>query len=108
MNNVANYFSLWTDTPVLGHGIERVRQPLYFLGVLGGACALVIFNALQGKSQLVWTPFVIALIVSIITFPYVYEHAGLGRARLSLAKWCLAFQYGFFWPALMDKVQAVA
>jgi hypothetical protein len=38
---------------------------------------------------------------SVVTFPYIYDHAGLRRGGLTLAKWCSAFQNGFFWSVAM-------
>ena len=107
MTTFLNYFSLSEPRLVLakGGGIQTVKQPLYFLAVLLGAFSLVIFNHIRDGAGYHWGSFVTSLIVSVLAFPYVYNHAGLKAARMSFAKWCLAFQYGFFWPAIFEKVQ---
>lgn len=109
MSAALDYFALSEPRAVLsakGGGLERVKQPIYFIGVLLGAIALTVFNRVSEGAAWDWKSLVIALIVSILTFPYAYEHAGLSLSKMTLAKWCIAFQYGFFWPALLEKVKA--
>jgi len=31
---------------------------------------------------------------------------GMNRGSLTLAKWCVAFQNGFFWQALMETISS--
>lgn len=106
MKSVAEYLSLYEPSPVLGaEGIERVKQPLYFLGVVAGASSLVVYDQIRQGAPLQWGSFITALIMSVLTFPYIYENAGLESAKMSFAKWCLAFQYGFFWPVLFERIR---
>ncbi|MDN3272631.1 hypothetical protein QWJ07_00160 [Frankia sp. RB7] len=107
MANIINYFSLWTTVPELGgsSGQSHVRQPLILLGVLLGALAKVVYDWLTSQAaSLSWQPFAVAAIAGLVAFPYLYEKAGLNRGRLTLAKWLLAFQNGFFWSVAMDAI----
>ena len=102
-----DYFSLWTDSPVLGgSGVGRIRQPLFFSGVLLGALGQAVFDYYREGKTLGVGELVIAIIASLVTFPWVYYRAGLNRvAQMSFAKWCVSFQYGFFWPVILKVIE---
>jgi hypothetical protein len=41
---------------------------------------------------------------SLVAFPYIYKKAGLNRGQLTLAKWAVGFQNGFFWSVAIDAI----
>ena len=102
---VLDYFSLWSEVPALGGpGRARTRQAVLFVGVLVGALSKVVYDAAQSSGPMEWLAFAVAAVASVVVFPYVYYHAGLNRGQLTLAKWCLAFQNGFFWSVTMGAL----
>lgn len=106
MDRIVDYFSLWTTVSALGEGQNRIRQPVIFLGVLLGALSKVLYDWLtaQQPSALGWAPFAVAAIASLVAFPRIYEKAGLNRGQLTLAKWAVGFQNGFFWSVAIDAI----
>ena len=106
MGSVADFMLLLTEEPALGKGgIIEKRQPIYYSGVLAGAIGQAYFVHYREGAAFDWGAIVIALIVSLTTFAFVYERAGLNRAKMSFAKWCVAFQYGFFWPIVFGVIE---
>jgi hypothetical protein len=107
MEKLAAYFSLWTDSPAYGSstGVVKIRQPFFFLGVLIGAMAHPVFDYYRDGSGMEAGQLIVAVIASLVTFPWVYYQAGLDRATMSFAKWCVAFQYGFFWPVIFKVIE---
>ena len=105
--NLMNYFSLETEVPAFGgSGKTTANQSVFFVGVLLGALSKVAYDYFDGKLPLTWGSFVLAAIGSIVTFPVIYKKAGLSRVgRLTFAKWCVAFQYGFFWQFIFHALQ---
>ena len=47
---------------------------------------------------------ILGVIASFVTFPTIYYTADLSQSKPNLIKWCVAFQNGYFWPALMEQV----
>jgi hypothetical protein len=72
-----------------------------FLGVLLGAASKIVYDVVESGGLFEWKAFVVAAIASVVIFPYVYSNAGLNRGKATFAKWCLAFQNGFFWSVTM-------
>lgn len=111
-HSIADYFSLFGPRPVAGSefGSENQRQIFLFAGVVLGAICKVIYDAFTSMTGIEWKALVISLIASIVVFPQLYYAGGLGRRKLSLAHWALAFQNGFFWNvalgALLKKLGA--
>jgi len=74
-----------------------------FTGVVAGAVGQWLFAA-TNSGRFAWQGLVLGLIASIVTFPVIYNSAGLKNSNFTFVKWCVAFQSGFFWPALLDQV----
>jgi len=100
----ADYFLLAADVPAFGQGTVRQKQYGLFFGVLSGAVSQIVYDALTTGRAPHLAEFGLACIASFVTFPYVFFHAGLNRARLTFAKWCVAFQYGFFWHIVIQVI----
>ena len=105
-NSVGDYFSLFGPRAVLGSttGSENQRQIVLFVGVALGAACKVIYDALTSTTGLAWASFAVSLIASVVVFPQLYYTGGLGRRKLSLAHWALAFQNGFFWNVALSAL----
>jgi hypothetical protein len=102
--NLSDYFSLWgPPRPVFGTGDNR-RQVYLFIGVIFGAIAKNIYDALTGAAALEWKTLVVALIASFVVFPQLYYSGGLNRRKLSFAHWTFAFQNGFFWSVALTEL----
>jgi hypothetical protein len=99
-NKIVRYFSL--ERAVLGGGGIKHEIGL-FTGVLAGAIGQWVFSATQ-SGKFAWPGLVAGLIASIVTFPLIYDKAGLKESAFTFVKWCVAFQNGFFWPALIQQV----
>jgi hypothetical protein len=100
LSAIRSYFSL--ERPVLGgSGVDR--QVVLFTGVIAGSVGQWVFTGLQ-EHNFPATRLALGLIASIVTFPAIFQKAGLNQVKVSLVKWCVAFQSGFFWPALLDQV----
>jgi hypothetical protein len=42
---------------------------------------------------------------SVLVYPVLWAKAGLKKQDdLNLAKWCIAFEHGYFWPVLLTQV----
>lgn len=88
-----------------GRSGTGTRSQVYlFAGVVLGAAAKAIYDALVGDVGFQWPSIVIAIIVSFVIFPQLYYTGGLDRKRLSFAHWTLAFQNGFFWSVAFDQI----
>jgi hypothetical protein len=107
------YFALLTDEPAFSarktvaqeEGTLKKAQPIFFIGVLAGALAKVIYDHFMSGVAFHWGHLVAAAIGSIVSFPAIYNAAGLKRrGDMSLAKWCVAFQHGFFWQVVMQEI----
>lgn len=99
-NAIRSYFSL--ERPVLGHsGVER--QLILFTGVAAGSIGQWVFAGIQSNSFALST-LVLGLIASIVIFPAIFQNAGLNKVEVNFVKWCVAFQNGFFWPALLAQI----
>lgn len=103
-----NYFLLPTEVPAFGGaGTTSKNQPFYFLGVLLGALAKVLYDHFASAKPFQWGQLLVAAIASIVTFPTIYKSAGLSRkGQITFAKWCIAFQYGFFWQSVIEMAGA--
>lgn len=101
--NKKDYFLLATHRLVAGgEGTEPQRQPIYFIGVLLGAIAKVYYDHFKSGVDFQWGQLGVAAIVSVVTFPTIYHTSGLDRAgSVTLTRWCIAFQYGFFWQSII-------
>ncbi|HTO08273.1 MAG TPA: hypothetical protein VMR86_14595 [Myxococcota bacterium] len=98
MTSLADYFSLWTRSAppasaAQAFPIERLRQPAFFLGVFAGAVSSFVFNHYRSGASLDSSALVLSLIASAVTFPLVYERAGLAQAE-------------FFWEIVIDLARA--
>ena len=82
-------------------GVER--QLILFTGVVAGSIGQWLFAGVQSGH---FTPagLVLGLIASVVTFPAIFYNAGLNKVDVNFVKWCVAFQNGFFWPALLAQV----
>lgn len=100
VNKVIYWFSL--ETAVYGSGIVK-REIVLFSGVVLGTIGQWVFTVVN-SGRLEWKSLLLGLIASIVTFPFIYYNAGLNKSKMSLVKWCVAFQNGFFWPALLQQV----
>lgn len=82
-------------------GVER--QLILFTGVVAGSIGQWLFAGVQSGH---FTPagLVLGLIASVVTFPAIFYNAGLNEVDVNFIKWCVAFQNGFFWPALLAQV----
>jgi hypothetical protein len=102
MRSVADYFSLWSEVPAFGSdSTTKARQPILLLGVVAGALGSLVLEWSTSKNPIAISSAVAAVVGGIASFPSIYYGAGLNRGPLSLAKWCLAFQNGFFWEAVL-------
>lgn len=105
---IKNYFLMWAEVPAFGSsakqaaGTTKQKQAILFLGVLVGAALKVVYDVLSDGHVFGWKPFALAAIGAIVTFPAMFYGAGMQRARLTFAKWCVALQYGFFWSIVLD------
>lgn len=103
MRSLIDYFSLWSEEPTFGSSATtKVRQPILLLGVVVGALARPVLEWSMGGSQIGMGDVVGAIIGGVASFPSIYYASGLNRGRLSLVKWCLAFQNGIFWEAILE------
>lgn len=102
-----DYFSLWTVVPAMGgSGTVKFRQVKLYVGVLFGALSKVVYDYLVGDGSIDYGAFLIAAIASIVVFPHIYYQSGLNKGHLTFAKWCLAFQSGFFWGVTMGALSS--
>jgi hypothetical protein len=110
---IKEYFSLLTDVPAFSarkivtsdEGTIRKAQPIFFIGVLLGSLAKVTYDHFMAGAPFHWGQLVGAAIGSIVSFPAIYNAAGLKRrGDMSFAKWCVAFQHGFFWQVVMQEI----
>ena len=100
MGKLISYFSL--ERPVFGgSGVER--DAILFTGVVAGTLGRWLFNTLQ-TGNMAWPQLVLGVIASFVTFPTIYYTADLNGSKPNFVKWCVAFQNGYFWPALMEQV----
>jgi hypothetical protein len=79
------------------------RQVILFSGVVAGTLGQWGFSGLQ-DGNFSFLGLIPGLIASIVTFPFIYENAGLNKVKVNFVKWCVAFQNGFFWPVLLEQV----
>jgi uncharacterized membrane protein YiaA len=77
---------------------------ILFTGVLAGTVGQWVFAAVQSGNGFRLAALVLGLIASVVTFPTIYYNAGLDKVKVSFVKWCVAFQNGFFWPAIIEQV----
>ena len=97
-NAIRSYFAL--ERPVMG-GVES--QLVLFSGVVLGSVGQWAFAGLQ-NGHFPPVQLFLGLIASLVTFPAIWQNAGLSNVKVNFVKWCVAFQNGFFWPALMAQV----
>jgi len=99
---IANYFLM--PRPVYGGGKGVFYEVILLLGVIAGCIAQWVLDSLNTGS-FPWVRLLAGVIASIVIFPTVWQRAGLKNTdNLSLSKWCVAFQNGYFWPVLMTQV----
>lgn len=111
VRSLNEYFSLWSEEAALGpKGQTRHRQIKLYLGVLLGALSKVVYDALVGANEgsFELASFLVAAIASIVVFPQFYYQGGLNKGKLTFAKWCFAFQNGFFWSVAMSALAGVS
>jgi hypothetical protein len=100
LDQVVGYFSL--ERPRFG-AAGVIREIFLFTGVLAGVAGQLIITALP-TGNFAWTNFIPGLIAAFVTYPAIYYNAGLNKSNVSFVKWCVAFQNGYFWPALLEQV----
>jgi hypothetical protein len=100
LDQIIGYFSL--ERPRFG-AAGVIREIFLFTGVLAGVVGQAIITELP-TGNLVWTSFIPGLIAAFVTYPAIYYNAGLNKSNMSFVKWCVAFQNGYFWPALLDQL----
>jgi hypothetical protein len=93
-----SYFAL--ERPVFG-GVES--DAVLLTGVFVGTLGRWVANWVQ-TGEPAWGQLVAGMIASLVAFPTIYYTAGLDKSKPTLVKWCVAFQNGYFWPALMEQV----
>ena len=100
LKRIGEYFAL--ERPV--QGASGVKNEIgLFTGVIAGSlCRWGLHYVQTGQPD--YAGLLIGLIAGIVTFPEIYRRAGMKKSEGSLVKWCVAFQGGFFWPALFDTV----
>lgn len=101
LKGLRSYFLL--ERPVMGGSKGVDRQVVLFTGVVAGSVGQWVFAGLEDRNFPV-SRLALGLIASIVTFPTIFQKAGLNQVKVTLVKWCVAFQSGFFWPALLDQV----
>jgi hypothetical protein len=101
LDRLARYFSL--ESPVMGGPTGVKRQLFLYTGVVAGTAAKWLFDLVSGASS-GFGPLLLGLIASIAIFLAIYEKAGLNKSRADFVKWCVAFQNGFFWAALLETL----
>lgn len=101
LNKIIHYFSLQRSQLGDNEGVKR--ELILFSGVLLGTVGHWIFNMLQ-NNQFAWPGLILGLIAGVVVFPTIYYQAELKRSKVTFVKWCVAFQNGFFWPALFELV----
>jgi hypothetical protein len=103
-NPVANYFLL--QKPVFGPSGGGVQRELaLYTGVLAGVIAQWLSVALT-SGDFSKVGLFTGVVASIVTFPAIWQNPGLKAQGMSFVKWCIAFQNGFFWPALFGQIAA--
>jgi hypothetical protein len=101
LDSMTHYFFL--ESPMMGGSTGVKRQLFLYTGVVSGTAAKWLFDLVSGASS-GSAPLLLGFIASIVIFPAIYEEAGLNRSRADFVKWCVAFQNGFFWVALLDTI----
>lgn len=103
LNVLRNYFSL--EAPVFGGkgGAGVKSQFILFTGVAAGSIGQWAFSGLR-NGHFVTADLLVGLIASIVIFPTIFQKAGLNKVKVNFVKWCVAFQNGFFWPALLQQI----
>jgi hypothetical protein len=85
-------------------GLVITKEVKLYLGVAGGVAARPIYDALINSTSVAWPLVLAGIIASVLIFPGVYDKGELNRGPLTWAKWCIAFQNGFFWQSLVETI----
>lgn len=101
--NLIKYFALEARIPQAGP-IKKLHQEILYLGVLAGIFGKALNEYFLNGSQISVGQLASGVIISLVIFPVVYRHGGFDRRRLNLVTWCIAFQNGFFWPIMLERV----
>lgn len=89
------------ERPVLG-GTQS--QLILFTGVVAGTVGRWLVSLME-HGAFSYSGLGVGLIASIVTFPVIWNNAGLKElGGVNFVKWCVAFQNGYFWPALLEQV----
>jgi hypothetical protein len=78
-------------------------QVVLFTGVVAGSVGQWVFDAFQ-STHFAPASLFLGLIASVVTFPAIWHNSGFKQEKVTFVKWCVAFQNGFFWPALLHQV----
>lgn len=97
-NRIIHWFSL--ERPIQGGVAHDV---VLFGAVVAGTVGHWLVESLSGGG-FTWKPLIIGFVAAFVTFPAAYYYAGLNKGKLSVVKFCVAFQNGFFWPSLLEQV----
>ena len=77
--------------------------------MLAGSLSKVVYDAFSTEgTAITLAALLVAAIASIVTFPQIYNQAGLNRGPLTFMKWTVAFQNGFFWSVIMGEISLAA
>ena len=98
---VRRYFAL--ERPVMGAASGVQMQLILYTGVLAGSIGRWGFKLVEDGTA-TYGGLAMGAIASVVIFPTIYYSAGLDKLEVNFVKWCVAFQNGFFWPALLEQV----
>lgn len=101
LSAIKSYFLL-ENTQFGGPGGVK-RELVLYTGVLVGVVVQWLLEA-SGRSHYSASALLAGIVASVIIFPTIWEKAGLKSRPVSFVKWCVAFQNGYFWPALFGQI----
>jgi hypothetical protein len=80
-----------------------------YVSVLFGILATYIKKELEGRNQGMMgdslSTIIMALITSILIFPYVYRTAKFDTDKPNIMQAFMGFSYGFFWEKVMGQIK---
>lgn len=100
---ITTYLVRKLQTDRLTNGTNWLYVAVFYGVMLLGMLAREIYNALLNNKPFNKISFGIAALVSPIVFGGVY--GSLGKLELNVPSVVLAFQNGFFWNSIFEKIQ---